>query len=124
MNYTQLTEKKKAQIDILLEQGLSMRKTAEILKVHHTTISRYKRGVYKKRKIEIEKKYEIFLKYLFEHYDKRHHSIEVCIYNFKRRYKAAKCPSVQQVYKWIRDDKIFLKKDKLCYKKRKKELII
>lgn len=51
MNYTQLTEKKKAQIDILLEQGLSMRKTAEILKVHHTTISRYKRGVYKKRKI-------------------------------------------------------------------------
>jgi hypothetical protein len=29
MNYTQLTNEKKKQIDILLEQGLSMRKVAE-----------------------------------------------------------------------------------------------
>ena len=57
MNYTQLTEKKKAQIDILLKQGLSMIKTAEILNIHHSTISRYKRGIYKKRKIDINKKY-------------------------------------------------------------------
>ena len=89
MNYTQLTEKKKAQIDILLHQGLSMRKAANILGIHHSTISRYKRGVYKKRKINIEVKYEIFIKYLFEHYDRRHHSIEVCIHNFKKRYKEA-----------------------------------
>ena len=95
MHYTQLTEKKKAQIDILLEHGLSMRKVAEIIGVHHSTISRYKAGIYKKRKIDINKKYEIFIKYLFDHYDKRHHSIEVCIYNFKKRYKGAKCPSVQ-----------------------------
>lgn len=50
MNYTQLTEKKKAQIDILLQQGLSMRKTAIILGISHSTISRYKAGIYKKKK--------------------------------------------------------------------------
>lgn len=61
-----------------------------------------------------EKKYEIFLKYLFEHYDKRSNSIEVCIYKFKKSYKYAKSPSVHQVYNWIRDNKIFLTKDKLC----------
>jgi len=119
MNYTQLTEKKKAQIDILLQQGLSMRKVAKIMGVHHSTISRYKRGIYKKRKIDINKKYEIFIRYLFNHYDKRHHSIEVCIHNFKKRYRGVKCPSMQQTYKWIRDGKIFLTKEKLCYKKRR-----
>ena len=56
MNYKQLDEKKKAQIDILLNQGLSMRKTAEILNISHSTISRYKNGIYKKRKINIESK--------------------------------------------------------------------
>ena len=50
MNYTQLTEKKKVEIDILLNQGLSMRKVASILGISHSTISRYKSGVYKKRK--------------------------------------------------------------------------
>ena len=119
MNYTQLTEKKKAQIDILLEQGYSMRKVAEIIGVHHSTISRYKAGIYKKRKIDINKKYEIFIKYLFDHYDRRHHSIDVCIHNFKRQYRGVRCPSIQQTYKWINDGKIFLTKDKLCYKKRK-----
>ena len=61
MNYTQLTEKKKAQIDILLEQGMSMRKVATIIGISHSTISRYKAGIYKKRKIDINKKYEIFI---------------------------------------------------------------
>ena len=51
MNYNQLTEKKKVEIDILLAQGNSMRKVAKILGIHHTTISRYKRGIYQKRKI-------------------------------------------------------------------------
>ena len=45
MNYTQLTEKKKAQIDILLEQGMSMRKVATIIGISHSTISRYKAGI-------------------------------------------------------------------------------
>lgn len=119
MNYTQLTEKKKAQIDILLEQGMSMRQVALVMGVSHSTISRYKAGIYKKRKINIEEKYDIFIKYLFDHYDRRHHSIEVCINSFKRQYRNAKCPSVQQTYKWIREGKIFLTKDKLCYKKRR-----
>ena len=119
MHYTQLTEKKKVEIDILLKQGYSMRKVAEIIGVHHSTISRYKAGIYKKRKIDINKKYEIFIKYLFDHYDRRHHSIEVCIYNFKRTHLTAKCPSVKQVYNWINEGKIYLTKEKLCYKKRR-----
>lgn len=120
MNYTQLTEKKKVEIDILLKQGLSMRKVAEILGVHHSTISRYKSGKYKKRIIDINKKYEIFIKYLFEHYDKKTFSIEICIHKFKQYYSEAKCPSVKQVYNWINEGKIFLTKEKLCYKKKKK----
>lgn len=119
MNYTQLTEKKKVEIDILLKQGMSMRKVASIVGVHHSTISRYKAGIYKKRKIDIEKKYEIFIKYLFEHYDRRTCSIEICIYKFKKSYKTAKCPTVKQVYNWINEGKIFLNKEKLCYRKRK-----
>ena len=119
MHYTQLTEKKKVEIDILLKQGYSMRTVAKIIGVHHSTISRYKAGIYKKRKIDINKKYEIFIKYLFDHYDRRHHSIEVCIYNFKRTHLTAKCPSVKQVYNWINEGKIYLTKEKLCYKKRR-----
>lgn len=64
MHYTQLTTEKKAQIDILLEQGLSMRKTANVLRISHSTISRYKAGIYKKRKINLEKKYDIFLRFV------------------------------------------------------------
>ena len=119
MNYKQLTEKKKVEIDILLQQKYSMREVGRRLGISHSTISRYKAGIYKKRKIDVNKKYEIFIKYLFDHYDRKHHSIEVCIYNFKKRYVGAKCPSIQQTYKWIRDGKIFLTKEKLCYKKRK-----
>ena len=85
MNYTQLTEKKKVEIDILLKQGLSMRKVASILGISHSTISRYKAGIYKKRKIDIIKKYDIFLNYLYSHYDRRTNSIEVCVYMFKKR---------------------------------------
>lgn len=118
-NYTQLTEKKKVEIDILLNQGMSMRKVATILGISHSTISRYKAGVYKKRKIDITEKYNIFLDYLYSHYDRRTNSIEVCIYMFKKRYKGVKCPSVQQVYNWIKNDKINITRDKLCYKRRK-----
>lgn len=118
MNYTQLTEKKKAQIDILLEQGYSMRKVAETLGIHHSTISRYKSGMYKKRKIDINKKYEIFIKYLYDHYDRRTCSIEICIYKFRKTH-FAKCPTVKQVYNWINEGKLEIKKEDLCYKKRR-----
>ena len=119
MNYTQLTEKNKVEIDILLKQGLSMRKVGKILGISHSTISRYKARIYKKRKIDITKKYDIFLNYLYSHYDRRTNSIEVCVYMFKKRYKGVKSPTVQQVYNWINKGKIELTKDKLCYKKRR-----
>ena len=119
MNYTQLTEKKKVEIDILLKQGLSMRKVASILGISHSTISRYKAGVYKKRKIDITERYPVFLDYLYSHYDRRTNSIEICIHMFKKRYRTAKCPSIKQVYNWINQRKINLTRDKLCYKKRR-----
>ena len=56
---------------------------------------------------------------MFDHYDKRDCSIEVCVHNFKKRYKGVKCPSVQQTYNWIKNGKIFITKEKLCYKKHK-----
>ena len=118
-NYTQLTEKKKVEIDILLKQGLSMRKVASILGISHSTISRYKAGIYKKRKIDINEKYQIFLDYLYTHYDRRTSSIEICVYMFKKRYKTVKCPTTKQIYNWINEGKINLTRDKLCYKKRK-----
>ena len=120
MNYTQLTDKKKVEIDILLDQGLSMRKVGIILKVSHSTISRYKAGIYKKRKIDISKKYEIFIKYLYDHYDKRHHSIEICVYQFKMKYKYAECPTIKQVYNWINNGKLEITRDKICYKRRRR----
>lgn len=119
MNYTQLTSEKKAQIDILLKQGLSMRKVAKLLGIDHSTISRYKADIYKKRKIDITVKYDIFLKYLYSHYDYKTCSIEVCVTMFKRKYLNAKCPSVKQVYNWIDENKIKLSRKDLCYKKHK-----
>lgn len=119
MHYTQLTTEKKAQIDILLEQGLSMRKTANVLRISHSTISRYKAGIYKKRKINLEKKYDIFLRYLYSHYDRKTCSIEICIYKFKKQYLNINCPTVKQVYNWINNGKIELTKNNLCYKKHK-----
>ena len=119
MNYTQLTEKKKVEIDILLEQDLSMRKVAKILGISHSTISRYKSGKYRKRKIDIHKKYDIFLNYFYNQYDRRTCSIEICIHKFKKYYLGVKCPSVKQVYNWINEGKLEIKKEGLCYKKRK-----
>lgn len=119
MNYTQLTKEKKAQIDILLDQGLSMRKTAEVLGISHSTISRYKANIYKKREINIDKKYDTFLRYLYSHYDYKTCSIEICVMKFKKQYINANCPSFQQVYNWINEGKIKLSKKDLCYKKRR-----
>lgn len=121
MHYKQLTEKKKVEIDILLKQNLSMREVGRRLGISHSTISRYKSGKYKKRKININNKYKIFIKYLFDHYDRRDHSIEVCVYRFKKMYLGEKCVSVKQVYNWISQGKIHLTRKDLCYKKHKKK---
>ena len=117
MNYTQLTKEKKVQIDILLEQGISMRQVGKILGISHSTISRYKAGIYKKRIIDINKKYDIFLNYFYNHYNYKNNSIEVCIHMFKKRYKGVKCPSIKQIYNWINNNKINITKNDLCYKK-------
>lgn len=39
MNYTQLTKAKKTEIDILLEQGIFIRKSAGVLGISHSTVS-------------------------------------------------------------------------------------
>ena len=103
----------------MLEQDLSMRKVAKILGISHSTISRYKSGKYRKRKIDIHKKYDIFLNYFYNQYDRRTCSIEICIHKFKKYYLGVKCPSVKQVYNWINEGKLEIKKEGLCYKKRK-----
>ena len=65
MNYNQLTEKRKVEIDILLAQNLSMREVGRRLKISHSTISRYKAGIYKKRKININEFHINFIVYSF-----------------------------------------------------------
>lgn len=61
-----------------------MREVGRRLNISHSTISRYKSGKYKKRKIDINKKYEIFIKYLFDRYDRRVCSIEICVNRFNK----------------------------------------
>ena len=119
MNYKQLTEKKKVAIDTLLEQGYSMRKIGELLKISHSTVSRYKSRRRHRRKLDINNKYPVFINYLYNHYDRRHHSVAVCVYLFKKKYKYAPSVSVQQVYNWIKDGKIHIAREDICYKKRK-----
>lgn len=119
MNYNQLTEKKKVEIDILLQQGLSMREVGRKLNISHSTISRYKNNIYKKRKTRLDDKYEIFLNYLYNHYDRRHASIEVCVHLFKKRYRYAPSVSVKQVYNWINKGKINISREQTCYKRRR-----
>ena len=57
MKYKQLTDVMKVKIDVLLETGNSMRKTAQILGISHSTVSRYKNNIYIKREIDIKDKY-------------------------------------------------------------------
>ena len=122
MNYKQLTEKNKVEIDILLKQNMSMREVGRRLGISHSTISRYKSGKYKKRKIDINKKYEPFIKYLYDHYDRRDHSIEVCVHQYKKKIiSGGPSVSARQVYNWIEQGKIFLKREDLCYKRHKKK---
>lgn len=98
-----------------------MREVGRRLRIHHSTISRYKSRIYKKRKININRKYQVFIKYLFDHYDRRNASIEVCVYKFKKAYVFAPSVTVKQVYNWIEEGKIFITREKLCYKKRKRK---
>ena len=89
-----------------------MREVGRRLKISHSTISRYKANIYQKENW-YKQKYEIFIKYLFDHYDRKVCSIEICVYKFKKSHVFAKCPSVKQVYNWINEGKIFLSKRKI-----------
>lgn len=121
MNYKQLDEKKKAQIDILLETGCTMREVGRRMKISHSTISRYVNKVYKKREIDIHKKYREFLEYLYKYYNWRNKSIEVCIYEFQRYHPDKACVTYQQVYNWINEGKIDIRVQDTCYKRRKRK---
>lgn len=121
MNYKQLTEKKKAQIDILLELGYSMREVGRKMNVSHSTISRYKNNIYEKRTIDIKLNYKFFLEYLYKHYDSRFNSIEVCIHKFNLYHPSKPSVSVKQVYNWINQDKINIRVIDTCYKRRKRK---
>lgn len=122
MKYKQLTDEIKAKIDILLETGNSMRTSAKILGISHSTISRYKNKVYVKREIDINIKYKFLIKYLEKHYDRRNRSIEVCMYNFNRYHSSYPKVSIQQIYNWINSGKISINPKKMCYKRRKTKL--
>lgn len=122
MKYKQLDDKKKAQIDILLESGYSMREVGRKLNVSHSTISRYKRKLYKKRNINIHSKYKDFIEYIHNHYDRKTSSIEVCLYKFRRYHPHKPYVSVQQVYNWINQGKLQIQANTMCYKRRKRKL--
>lgn len=121
MNYKQLDDKKKAKIDGLIEAGHSMRETARILGISHSTVSRYINNVYKKREIDITIKYKDFLEYLYSNYDWKTKSIELCVYSFKKYNPTKPCVSAQMVYNWINEDKINIKVKDTCYKRHKKK---
>lgn len=121
MNYKQLNDKKKAQIDILLEKDYSMREIAKTLNISHSTVSRYKNNVYSKREIDITVKYKDFIEYLYKHYNWRVHSIELCVHDFKKYHSRKPVVSAQQVYNWINEGKIDIKPKDTCYKRRKKK---
>lgn len=121
MKYKQLTDKVKAQIDILLDTGFSMREAGRKLNISHSTISRYKNGVYTKRTIDIHQKYAHFIDYLHQKYNPQHHSIDICVLNYRRYHPHKPCVSAQQVYNWINQDKLQIKPQRMCYKRRKKK---
>ena len=121
MNYKQLDDKKKVQIDTLLETGLSMREVGRRLFLSHSTVSRYKNKIYQKRKIDIKKKYPDFIKYLETHYNNKDKSIAVCVYLFKRYHPTKPCVSAKQVYTWIHSDTIHIQTNDLCYKRSKRK---
>lgn len=121
MNYKQLKDRMKAQIDILLASNHSMREVGRILNISHSTVSRYKNGVYKKREIDIYQKYPDLIEHLNKNYDPKYRSIEVCIHNFKRYNRGKPFVSVQQVYNWINQGKLTIKPNEMCYKRSRRK---
>lgn len=122
MKYKQLTDNLKAQIDILLQTGNSMRQVGKLLGISHSTVSRYKNKKYTKREIDVRTKYAVLISYLEKHYDRKDKSIEVCLHNFQRYHSTEPTVTVQQVYNWINKGLLSIEAKKMCYKRRKKKL--
>lgn len=120
MNYKHLNEKKKAQIDVLYELNYSMREIGRQLKISHSSVSRYLNQITKEKKVfDIHVKYKDFIEYLLKYYDWRTNSIEACVYKFKKYHPQKPSVSVQQVYNWINENKIAIRIEDTCYKRRK-----
>ena len=120
MNYKQLDDKKKDKIDTLIDVGYSMRDVAKIIDVNVSTVSRYINKVYKKRDYDIHKKYKTFIEFLYQHYNPKDKSIDICVYKFTRYHPLHNAVTTKQVYNWINDGKLNLLPEDLCYKRRKK----
>ena len=117
MNYKQLDEKKKAVIETLISANYTMRAIGRMLKISHSTVSRYQNKVYQKRVIDIKGKYKEFIEYLYKYYDWRCRSIEVCVHQFKRYHPRKPSVSAKQVYNWINTGKIDIRVEATCYKR-------
>jgi Transposase and inactivated derivatives, IS30 family len=121
MNYKQLDDRKKAQIDALMENGYSMREVGRRLGISHSTVSRYKGQVYKKREINIKTKYQAFITYLYQNYNWKNKGVEVCVHQFKRYHPGKASVSYQQVYNWINKGIIDIRVQDTCYKRSKRK---
>lgn len=120
MNYKHLDEKKKAQIDILYGLKYSMREIGKKLNISHSTVSRYlNKPMRKKKDFNIHIKYKEFIAYLLKYYDWKTNSIEACVYQFKKYHSRKASVSAQQVYNWINANKIDIRVEDTCYKRKK-----
>lgn len=99
-----------------------MREIGRLLNISHSTVSRYKNNKYRKRTVDIRKKYSALTLYLEKNYDRKTKSIEVCLHNFKRYHAYEPIVTTQQVYNWINEGKISINSKKMCYKRRKRKL--
>lgn len=86
----------------------------------YTTYRKKESGDRLEREEHIKPQCERFVKYLYDYYNYRNNSIGVCVEIFKRKYSYAPCASFQQVYNWINTGKINIRREELCYKKKKK----
>ncbi len=120
MNYKHLDEKKKAQIDILYGLKYSMREIGRKLSISHSTVSRYlKKPTRKKKDFNIHIKYKDFIEYLRKYYDWKTNSTEACVYPFKKCHARKPSVSAQQVYNWVNANKIAIRVEDTCYKRKK-----
>lgn len=141
MNYTtkykHLDDFQRGQIEILLENNISINQIAKIIKRNKSTISREIKRIsgkycsekasydaWLKRKLSYkspDERFSKFLTYLLKNYDRKWKSVQNICHDAKR-FILAKVPTVATVYNWISSGKISIKRNEMLYKKRKKPL--